>query len=353
MMIELRSDTLTLPTQAMREAVATAVLGDDVYGEDPTVFRVEELSTAILDKEAACLMPSGTMANLAAIMAHCARGTKVIVGDESDIYLYEAGGASVCGGVMYHSVPTQPDGRLALDDLVDAFGNDADDSQFAPAALLCLEQTHNRSGGRALRLQYLDEAGALAHDAGVPLHLDGARLFNAALALGTEPARLARCADSVQFCLSKGLGAPIGSILVGDGVFIERARRIRKMLGGGMRQAGIIAAAGIYGLEHMVDRLEEDHATARRLAEGLAGLPGIEVDPTAVETNIVLFRVVDERFNSASFIDVLWERGVRMGEFGHGRIRAVTHLGIRPEDVVDALTAVQETLRRGPSTRPR
>jgi threonine aldolase len=342
--IELRSDTFTRPTARMRAAMAAAVVGDDVYGEDPTVARLESVAAARLGKSAACLMPSGTMANLAALMAHVPRGGGVIVGAESDIYLYEAGGASVCGGATYLPVPNQPDGTLAVADLRAAFPDDPDDPQFAVPALICLENTQNRCGGVVLPAGYPQQVAAVARDQPVPVHLDGARLFNAAVASGAPVAQLAQHADSVQFCLSKGLGAPIGSILVGGDEFIARARRIRKMLGGGMRQAGVIAAAGIVALDEMVDRLGEDHAHARRLAAGLATIAGVSADPATVQTNIVLFTVTHPGFTWQSFVAALRGAGVAVDGFGHGRIRAVTHVDVTAADIDRALEVIDGVL---------
>lgn len=347
-MIELRSDTFTLPTPAMMAAMARAPLGDDVYGEDPAVNRLEAMAAERFGKEAACLLPSGTMANLTAILAHCPRGAKVLVGNETDIYIYEAGGASVCGGVVYEPIPTQPDGTLRISDLAAGFPEDASDPQFAVPALICLEDTHNRCGGTVLPLEYLRAVQDLAHSRGVAVHLDGARIFNAAVALGVGVAEIAQCADSVQFCLSKGLSAPVGSMVVGTGELISRVRRLRKMLGGGMRQAGIIAAAGIVALEQMVDRLAEDHANARRLAAGLARIPGIELVTREVQTNIVFFRLTDERFTVPRFIAAAARQGLRIGELGHGRIRAVTHAGISAADVDEAAAIIERITRSGP-----
>jgi threonine aldolase len=327
--IDLRSDTFSLPTPPMREAIATAEVGNDVYREDPTVRHLEELVADVLGMDAACLMPSGTMANLTAIMAHVPRGGKLICGDESDIYLHEAGGASVCGGAVYHPVTTQADGRLALDDLAAAFPADNSDPEFAPPGLICLENTHNRRGGRVLGPRYLSEVHELARAGGVPVHLDGARFFNAVARLGLPPADLAQHVESLQFCLSKGLSAPIGSMLAGTTPVIDRARRIRKMLGGGMRQAGIIAAAGIVAMNEMRERLIEDHDNARHLAAGLAASPDLIVDTAAVETNIVMFRADPDRFTTAGFIDELGRRGVAVAELGGtGLIRAVTYADI-------------------------
>ncbi|MFT7837044.1 low-specificity L-threonine aldolase [Saccharothrix sp. BKS2] len=346
-MIELRSDTFTLPTSNMLKAMADAPLGDDVYGEDPTVRGLEELAAEVLGKEAACLTPSGTMANLAAIMTHAPRGAKVLVGDESDIYVYEAGGASVLGGAVYEPVRTGADGTLALEDLARGFPDDPDDPQFALPALICLENTHNRAGGKVLPPDYLARVRRFADERGVAVHLDGARVFNAAVASGVPVARIAEHADSVQFCLSKGLGAPIGSIVAGSAEFITGVRRLRKMLGGGMRQAGVIAAAGILAIT-AADRLAEDHANARRLAEGLADVDGVEVDPAAVQTNIVMFRVTDPRFTWRSFVAAAAAEGLAVGELGHGRIRAVTHSGVSTADVDRAVVVVRDVVKRGP-----
>lgn len=343
-MIELRSDTFTLPTPTMLQAIACAPLGDDVYGEDPTVRALEERAAHKIGKEAACLMPSGTMANLAAILAHCPRGSKMLVGDKADIFIYEAGGASSCGGIIYEPIPTQPDGSLRLCDLERAFPEVPHDPQCALPALICLENTHNWCGGTILPLAYLKEVSHFAQSRGLPIHLDGARIFHAAIALAIDAADIARYASSVQFCLSKGLAAPIGSMVAGDAPFIEKVRRVRKMLGGGMRQAGIIASAGLVALEQMVDRLAEDHANARRLATGLAQLPGIQIDLTTVQTNIVIFRLTAAQYTCERFIDTAFHYGLRLGMLGTGRIRAVLHYGITASDVDHALDIVSHML---------
>ncbi|WP_433338053.1 low-specificity L-threonine aldolase [Spirillospora sp. CA-294931] len=341
--VELRSDTFTLPTPRMLDAMVRADLGDDVYGEDPTVARLETRSAELLGKEAGCFLPSGTMANLSAIMTHCARGSKVIVGEESDIYVYEAGGAGVCGGVVYHPVPNRPDGTMDLGAVEEVLRSDPDDPQFALPALLCLENPQNRCGGRVLPPSHLAEAASLAREHGVAVHLDGARIFNAALAAGTTAAELAAVADSVQFCLSKGLAAPVGSMLVGDRAVVSGVRRVRKMLGGGMRQAGVLAAAGLVALDE-VDRLADDHHNARRLAEGLAEIPGISVAPEKPETNMVYIRVAQELMGNEAFLSAAAARGVRMAELGHGRIRLVTHRGVDDQDVDHVLEVVRAIL---------
>ena len=343
--IDLRSDTVTLPPAGMLEAIPQAVLGDDVYGEDPTVARLERMAAERLGKEAALLVGSGTMGNLLAFLAHCARGRKILLGDQSDAWLWEAGGASALGGLVYHPVQTRPSGELAIEDLEAALLV-PEDPQCAEPGVVCLENTHGMSGGRVLPLGYLDEVRSFAEGIGVPVHLDGARIFNAAIARGVDVRRIAEPVDSVMFCLSKGLAAPIGSMLAGSHGFIARARRLRKMLGGGMRQAGVLAAAGIYALEHMVDRLAEDHFLAHRLYQGLAEIEGLRVDPRPPETNIVFWALEDPGLQPASFIAALAERDVAVGELGRGRIRAVTHYGITCEDIEAAVEAVRQVLAR-------
>lgn len=344
-MIELRSDTFTLPTREMLEAIAAAPLGDECYREDPTVRRLEELVAARLGKAAACLMPSGTMANLSALLSHCpdGGGCAVLVGDQSDIWEYEDRAVPTWAGIRYRPLETRRDGTLSLDEIA-AHCAAADPR----VALVCLENPHNLRGGVVLGLDYLERAAALAHAHGARLHLDGARLFNAATRLGVEPARVVRAVDSVQFCLSKGLAAPIGSMLAGSAEFIERVRQTRKRLGGDMHQAGVVAAAGIVALERMAGRLEEDHRHARRLAEGLATLPGLELDLDTVQTNTVVFRVADPRFDWRSFADALSEHGVRVSDFRFGRLRAVLHYGVGAQDVARALGAFARVLESGP-----
>jgi threonine aldolase len=342
-MIDLRSDTVTLPSPAMREAMARAELGDDVYGEDPTVNRLEAMAAELLGKEAAVLVTSGTMGNLAALLAHGRRGERVVCGDECHIYHYEAGGASALGGMVYHTLPTAADGTLALDAIQAALAH-SDDSHLAPAGVLCLENSHNRRGGTVLPLAYLEAAHAAARAAGVPLHLDGARVFNAAVALDVDVRAITRHVDSVQCCLSKGLAAPVGSLVAGPAPFVARVRRARKMLGGGMRQAGVIAAAGIVALTEMVERLDEDHANARLLAEGLAAVPGISVDMARVQTDIVRFELAPGGPEPAAFLAALRERGVLMGAVGGRAIRAVTHYGIGADDVQAAVAAARAAL---------
>ncbi len=341
-MIDLRSDTVTHPSPAMREAMAGAEVGDDVYGEDPTINQLEALAAELVGKEAAVLVPSGTMGNLASLLAHCQRGQRVLLGSESHIFHYEAGGAAALGGLAYHTVPNLPDGTLEPGALAEAL-NYPQDAHHARAGVLCLENTHNRCGGVVLSPAYMAQLHTLAHEHELPLHLDGARIFNAAVALGVEVNELTRCADSVQFCLSKGLAAPVGSLVAGSAAFIQRVRGIRKMLGGGMRQAGILAAAGVLSLTEMVERLHEDHRNAALLAELLSRIPGVLVDISKVQSNIVMFRLAEGHMSLAQFVAVLRDQGVLVGDSGPN-IRAVTHYGISTADVKEAAAAVRRVL---------
>jgi threonine aldolase len=322
--IDLRSDTVTHPTSTMRDAVSTAAVGDDVYGEDPSVNRLERLAADKLGKEAAVFVTSGTMGNLVAILTHAQRGDEVIVGDKSHTLINEVGGAAGLGGVQLRPVRNDARGLIDPADLRATIRGE--DLHYPRTALVCLENTHNRCNGAALSADEMHPIAATAHERGIPLHVDGARIFNAAVALGVDPADLVGEADSVQFCLSKGLSAPVGSLIVGSAEFISRARKFRKMVGGGMRQAGIVAAAGIVALEEMVDRLAEDHTNARTLAAGLAAIPGIVVDPTVVETNILFYRL--DGMPLPDFVASMKQSGILVGP---GRM--VTHYGVSAEDV--------------------
>ncbi|MHC4325532.1 MAG: low-specificity L-threonine aldolase [Planctomycetota bacterium] len=339
-MIDLRSDTVTLPTQTMREAIYNAELGDDVFGEDPTTNRLEKMAAERMGKEAAIMVASGTMGNLVSVLTHCRRGEEVILGDRSHMFLYEAGSMSAVGGIHPHTIANQPDGTIRLEDIETAIrGNNV---HFPRSRLICLENTHNRCYGSALTPQYTESVAKLAAERGLKMHLDGARVFNAAVALGVDVTELTRHADSVSFCLSKGLSSPVGSIICGSSQFIAEARRNRKVLGGGMRQSGIIAAAGITALEQMVDRLAEDHENAKRLAEGIARIPTMSLDLEKIYTNIVYFDMADDRFSAGTFVEQLADRGIKMLQLGPSRIRAVTHYGISAEDIDSALAAMSE-----------
>ncbi|MBE0556780.1 MAG: low-specificity L-threonine aldolase, partial [Proteobacteria bacterium] len=338
-----RSDTVTLPTQAMREAIFHADLGDDVFGEDPTINRLEAMAAERLGMEAALLVVSGTMGNATCVLTHCARGDEAILGDSSHIFLNEAGGMSALGGIFPHTIPNQPDGTLRLEAIEAAIR--ADNIHFPRTRLICLENTHNRCYGAPLTPEYTAAVTALAKRRGLLVHLDGARIFNAAVALGVDCRELTRGCDSVNVCLSKGLAAPVGSVICGSRAFIARARRVRKMLGGGMRQAGIIAAAGIVAIESMVDRLAEDHANARRLAEGIAAIEGLATDPARVQTNILYCDLAGGRFSDAEFIDRLAQRGLRLSHTGPARFRMLTHYGIGAADIDAALAILRDVMR--------
>jgi len=333
--IDLRSDTVTLPSDAMRQAIFDAPLGDDVMGEDPSVKRLEAMAAERTGKEAAVLVASGTMSNLVAIMAQCARGEEAICGSEAHVFHYEVAGAAGVAGVQLRTVRNDARGRMATADVEAAIRGE--NVHWPRTALLCLENTHNRCSGAAISAEETDELAAIARGHGAAVHIDGARIFNAALAQGTTVARLAEAADTVGFCLSKGLGAPVGSVLCGPGEVIARARKARKMIGGGMRQAGIIAAAGVHALDHMVERLADDHANARALARGLAQLPMVEVDPELIDTNIVIAAVGDE----IAFLRALYRAGVLAGTPRRGAVRFVTHYGITTADIDDALERIR------------
>ena len=355
--IDLRSDTVTQPTDAMRRAMASAEVGDDVFRDDPTVNALEARAADLLGKEAALFVASGTMGNLVSMMAHVPRGGEIIAGLQSHTVLDEGGNAAVVVGAPVRALGERPDGTLDLAAIADAF-RDPGDLHEPITALVAIENTSSHTGGQPLPAAYLWSVAAIAHGRGVPLHIDGARFFNAVVALGVTARELAAPADSVTFCLSKGLSTPVGSMVVGSRPFIDRARRARKLLGGGMRQAGILAAAGLVALQDgdagMIARLADDHANARRLAEGLAALDGIHspgdiaqpgdglLDPRRIATNFVLFRVDRDR---QAFLDGLAARGVLMVAFPHGQVRAVTHHGIEASDIERSVDAVAAVLR--------
>ena len=330
--IDLRSDTVTVPTPAMRQAMVTAEVGDDVYGEDPTVNRLEAMTADLLGFEAALFVPSGTQSNLLALMSHCERGDEYIVGQQAHTYKYEGGGAAILGSIQPQPLEFEPDGTLDLQRVANAIK--PDDFHFARSRLLCLENT---VGGKVLPLAYLAEARRFTTEHGLQLHLDGARLFNAAVKLGVNAREISQYFDSVSVCLSKGLGAPVGSVLCGSQSLIKKARRWRKVVGGGMRQAGILAAAGIYALEHNIERLAVDHANAQRLAQGLAQIPALEFDPAAVQTNMVFVPL--EKSRAQALAEFLRPRGVLIS--ANNPIRLVTHLDVSDEAIDTALESIR------------
>lgn len=340
--LDFRSDTVTLPTPEMREAIAHAQVGDDVYGEDPTINRLQEMSAEMLGMEAAIFVPSGTMGNLASILAHCQRGDELIVGNKAHIFLYEAGGAAALGGVHTRQLPNQPDGTLRLEDIEAAIRSSSDVHQPV-TRLVTLENTHNTCDGVSLPAAYIQAVADLAHAHGLKLHIDGARIFNAAADQDVPAKDLAAPADSITFCLSKGLSAPVGSVICGSLEFIQKVHRVRKQLGGGMRQAGVLAAAGIIALESVVPRLKEDHRRAAQLARGLAEIPFIDTDVNNQHTNMVYFSLAaDAPLSPREFQEQAARRGLLFG--GRDRFRMVTHLWISDESVEKAIEIVKELL---------
>jgi len=339
--IDLRSDTVTTPTEAMREAMRGAVVGDDVYGEDPTVKHLEALAAERLGKEAALFVPSGTMGNQVALLVHAARGEEVILEENCHIYSFEVGGPAFLAGILTRTLRGT---HGILDPLEIRKAIRPESLHTARTALICLESPTNRGGGTIYPPTLLQEIFELAHDAGVAVHLDGARIFNAVVAMGVPAPTFARWADSVMFCLSKSLAAPVGSLLVGRDAFIDRARRFRKLLGGGMRQAGVIAAAGIVALETMINRLGEDHDNARILAEGLSGIEGIEIDLKRVQTNIVIFAVRHPTITTSTLSRRLREERVLVHQISAESIRCLTHKDVSRRDVEQALTIMRQIM---------
>jgi threonine aldolase len=365
--LDLRSDTVTQPTAEMRRAMAAAEVGDDVWGEDPTVNALEDRAAELLGKEAGLFVSSGTMGNLVSLMAHVPRGGEIIAGAQSHIVRDEAAGHAVVVGASVLQLRDRPDGTLDPDEVAAAF-RDPTDPHEPLTSLVAIENAHSHSGNQPISVAATERIAAVAHERGVPLHVDGARFFNAVVALGVGPPELAAPADSVTFCLSKGLSCPAGSVVVGSTPFIGRARRARKLLGGGMRQAGILAAAGLVALRDgdagMIARLADDHANARRLAELLSAVPGVRspgdiaqpgaddapLDPARVRTNFVLFRVTADR---AAFLAAAEARGVRLDHYPHGQVRATTNSGIAATDIERVAAVIEAALAEvgGPATR--
>ena len=329
--IDLRSDTVTLPTKEMREAILNAELGDDVFQEDPTINNLEKLAAKKFNKEAAIFLPSGTMANLVAVLTHCNRGDEVILGDQSHTFLYEAGGISSFGGVHSRQLKNHNDGTIHLNDIKNAIRKK--DVHFPPSRLICLENTHNRCFGMPLETNYVNEVADIAKNNDMSVHVDGARIFNAAVATGSTVADLTKNVDSVSFCLSKGLSAPSGSLLCGDKNFIHRARFNRKALGGGMRQAGILAAAGVVAIDIMSAKIIEDHRNAKALAVGIAKIDGIIIETEKIKTNIIYFKLDHPKINSESLLDIMIKKNIRFFELDPNWFRLVTHSGISKENI--------------------
>lgn len=344
--IDLRSDTVTKPTPEMREAMAEAEVGDDVYMDDPTVNSLQEKAAEMLGKEDSLFVPSGTMGNLLALLVHCQRGDEVIVGDKSHIYVNEAGGMSALGGIHPRPIKNQTDGTLALDEIIASI--QSEDVHHTITRLICLENTQNACGGVVLSKEYIESVGKIARENNLSFHIDGARIFNAAAALNISVSELVASADSVMFCLSKGLVAPVGSMLVGSKKFIARARHLRKMLGGGMRQAGVLAAAGMISLEKMSARLGQDHTRAKKLFEGLKQVQGLRLDPYGPSsTNMVYFDLSDEvKLSVNQIVDEVKKYGVLIDWAGPRRFRLVTHYWVDDAGVEKSLNALTEVFAR-------
>lgn len=341
--VDLRSDTVTLPTEEMLEAIRTAKLGDDVYREDPTVNRLEELAAKKMGKEAALLTTSGTQANLVSVLSQTKRGDEVVLETDAHMYYYEVGAFSALGGL----IPRLARGHMGVMSPQDVEAVlRPPNIHFPPTSLICIENSHNRAGGTVWSPSQTREVFEFAKSRGLRIHMDGARIFNAAVAQDLDIREFTRYVDTLMFCLSKGLSAPIGSLAVGDHEFVDRARRYRKMLGGGMRQAGIIAAAGIVAIEKMVDRLKDDHANAKTLAKGLAGIEGISLDPSHVQTNIVLCDVTGLGASAEEWVAKMNELGVKAGALEGGRVRMVTHRGVEKEDIEYTLSAAEKAAKQ-------
>ena len=344
-MIDLRSDTVTLPSEEMRKAILSANLGDDVFGEDPTVNKLEAKAANIMGKEAALLVPSGTMGNLVSVLVHCQRGTEIILGDKSHTFMYEAGGISAFGGVHSRQLKNQVDGTINIEEIKSSIRMDND--HFPKTSAILLENTHNLCNGAPLSPNYIADVADISHDNKMKLHIDGARIFNAAVALDVDVKDLLTNTDSVTFCLSKGLAAPIGSVICGSKEFIYHARRNRKALGGGMRQAGIIAAAGIYSLDNMLDQIKEDHKNAQRLAEGIDKIEGLWIDLENIKTNILYFdiekgkdcgeKLAHQTENNKIYPFEIIQDNVRFFESRPSHFRLVTHYGITRDDIEKTL----------------
>jgi len=331
-MIDLRSDTVTLPSPEMKDFMFNSSIGDDVYGEDPSVNLLETKASKIFNKESALFVPSGTMANLIAVLSHCQRGDEVILGNQSHIFKYEAGGISVLGGIHSHQLINHDNGTIPIDNIIQAI-NKTDDSHYAMSKLLCLENTHNRCYGSAISPQYFLDVKNAIKPYNINMHIDGARIFNAAIALNIDVQELAREADSLSFCLSKGLGCPSGSLIVGSKQLIYKARRLRKMLGGGMRQVGILASAGIFALDNMIQRLKEDHENAQQLGIEVSSIPHINLDIKKIATNLIFFHLENDIISDKDFIQKLSKHNIKIDSKGNRLFRMATHSGFRNKDI--------------------
>jgi len=343
-MIDLRSDTVTLPSNKMKEFILRAPLGDDVYGEDPSINQLQEQSADIFNKEAALFVPSGTMANLISVLTHCNRGDEILVGNKSHIFYYEAGGVSSLGGIHSHQLNNNDDGTINIDDITNnirQLGN----NHYPITRLLCLENTHNFCYGTPIPMEYFIKVKNLLNLHNIKMHLDGARIFNASVALKIPVSKLAQNADSISCCLSKGLSAPVGSIILGNKDFILEAKKIRKALGGGMRQAGILAAGGIFSLNNMIERLEEDHENAKLLAEKLLGIKGLSIDINKVQTNIIFIHLENKNLSDKEFLEKLNKNNIKIDYKGNRKFRLVTHYNFTKSKINTVETVIHNILK--------
>ena len=331
-MIDLRSDTVTLPTNEMKQFIIDSPLGDDVYGEDPSVNLLQKKIAKIFNKESALFVPSGTMANLISVLTHCNRGDEVILGNKSHIFFYEAGGISAFGGVHSHQINNNDDGTININDIENAIRKKGDD-HFPKTKLICLENTHNACYGSPINTDFFNEVKNLAKKNNIPIHLDGARIFNAAIALNKSVDELTKDCDSVSCCLSKGLSAPVGSVILGSKNFISKAKSLRKALGGGMRQAGLIASAGIFSLDHMINRIIDDHSNAKILASKLNLIKNLEINLNQVQTNIIFIYNRDKTLSNQDLLLSLEKNNIKIDYKGNSKFRLVTHSGFRKEDI--------------------
>ena len=343
-MIDLRSDTVTLPTDKMKNFILDAPLGDDVYGEDPSINHLQEQIADMFHKEAALFVPSGTMANLISVLTHCNRGDEILLGDKSHIFYYEAGGVSAFGGIHSHQLHNNDDGTINLDDITNNIRQKGDD-HFPKTKLLCLENTHNFCYGSPIGIVYLNNVKHLINNHKIKLHLDGARIFNASVALGVPVDKLVSSADSISCCLSKGLSAPVGSLIISNKNFITKAKKIRKALGGGMRQAGILAAAGTFSLNNMISRLEEDHYNALELAKKLSPINKLSVDVDKVKTNIIFIYLDGEKVSDEEFLDTLNKNNIKIDYKGNRKFRLVTHYGFNKSDINTVVKIITKILK--------
>ena len=343
-MIDLRSDTVTLPSDKMKEFILKSPLGDDVYGEDPSINTLQEMGADIFQKEAALFVPSGTMANLISVLTHCNRGDEILLGDKSHIFYYEAGGVSAFGGIHSHQLINNDDGTIDLIDIKNNIRKEGDD-HFPTTKLLCLENTHNFCYGAPIDTEYFKKVKTILNEHNVKLHLDGARIFNAAIALKTSVAKLVKEADSLSCCLSKGLSSPVGSIIVGKEPFIIKAKKIRKALGGGMRQSGILASAGIFSFNNMINRLEEDHENAQLLACKLSEISNLSVSPAMVKTNIIFIHLKNTKLSDEEFLVKLNQNNIKIDYKGNRKFRLVTHCDFQKPAIDTVVSSIANIVK--------